>query len=239
MGSVKLFLWSCVAVALSAAASAPAGVALVALRTAQATVGTVPVVRCRTVSVPGPGSSLPSRLRVLGSPRTVAGLVAYTNTELFLVGPARMNCSGLISQDGGTHLLVWPRGKRAPQQDSDEDGVTLVSAPVCVGCQAEYACPFFAGFARGLGFPCTTGIPAREKVMRPDSHLVLFQDPRGVAGDGWPSGGPDAANGAVVVQGSLKPGPHERAVYRSTCTLPAVDHSICTVSLNDTITRYR
>jgi hypothetical protein len=176
---------------------------------------------------------------VLGSPHTVAGLVAYTNTELFLIGPARMSCSGLISQDGATQLLVWPRGKRRPQQDSHEDGITLVSAPVCVGCQAEYACPFFAAFARSLGFPCTTGIPAREKVTRPDSHLVLFQDPRGVAGDGWPSGGPDEANGMVVIQGSLKPGPRERAVYRATCTLPATQQPSCTISLDDVIDRYR
>jgi hypothetical protein len=150
-----------------------------------------------------------------------------------------MSCSGVISQDGDTQLLVWPRGKRRPQQDSDEDGITLVSAPVCVGCQAEYACPFFAAFAQGLGLPCTTGVPARGTVTRPDSHLVLFQDPRGVAGDGWPSGGPDPANGTVVIQGSLNPGPHERAVYRSTCTLPARDQLICTVSLDDVIARYR
>jgi hypothetical protein len=236
MPPVRRFLWSCVVVTLIAAASASAGLARVAGGTATATAGTIPVVRCRTVSVPG--SSLPSRLRVLGSPRTVAGLVAYTNTELFLVGPARMSCSGVISQDGGTKLLVWPRGKRLPQQDSDEDGITLVSAPVCAGCQAEYACPFFAAFARRLGFPCTTGIPSREKVTRPNPHLVLFQDPRGVAGDGWPSGGPDPANGTVLIQGSLKPGPRERSVYRSTCTLPAIDNAICTVSLNDTIARY-
>jgi len=238
MRSVRRFLWSCLAVSLIAAASASAGLGLATRRTAHTTAGTIPVVRCRTVSVPGPGSSLPARLRVLGSPGTVAGLVAYTNTELFLVGPARMSCSGVISPDGSTKLLLWPRGKRLPQQDSDEDGITLLSAPACVGCQAEYACPFFAAFARRLGFPCTTGVPSREKVTRPDPHLVLFRDPRGVAGDGWPSGGPDPANGTVLIQGSLKPGPHERSVYRSTCTLPAIDDPICTVSLNDTIARY-
>jgi hypothetical protein len=231
--------WSCVAVTLIAAASASASVARAPRWAAHATATTIPVVRCRTVTVGGPGSSLPSRIRVLGTPRTVAGLVAYTNAELFLVGPARMNCSGLIYQDGSTHLLVWPRGKRQPpQQHSDEDGITLVSAPACAGCEAEYACPFFAALARGLGFPCATRVPARETVTRPDSRLVLFQDPRRVAGDGWPSGGPDPANGTVVIQGSVHPGPHERAVYRATCTLPARDRSLCTVSLDDTIARY-
>jgi hypothetical protein len=149
-----------------------------------------------------------------------------------------MNCSGLIAQDGGTQLLVWRPGSRQPRQHSDEDGLTLTAEPACVGCQADEACPLFAAFARGLGFPCSTGVPAREKVTRPDSHVALFEDPPGVFGDGWPSGGRDPANGVVGVKGSLNPGPHERSVYRSTCTLPAQDRSICTVSLDDVIARY-
>ena len=60
-----------------------------------------------------------------------------------------------------------------------------------------------------------------------------FEDPPGVAGDGWPSGGPDPANGIVGVnvdQGS--------AVYRATCTLPASEHRIRTISLNDVLAGY-
>lgn len=236
--SVKRLVWSCAAVTLISALTASASVASLTLRSATAAARTVPVVRCRTQTVGGSGSPVPSRIRVLGSPSTTAGLVAYTNSELFLVGPARMICSGVIAQDGGTQLLVWPRGRRQPRQHSDEDGLTLIYEPACVGCQAEDACPFFAAFARGLGFSCSTGVPAEEKVTRPGSHLALFEDPPGVAGDGWPSGGRDPANGAVGVQGSLNPGPHERSVYRSTCTLPARNHSICTVSLDDVIARY-
>lgn len=208
------------------------------LRAGSATARVVPVVRCHTQIVGGPGSSVPSTVRVLGSPRTTAGLVAYTNTQLFLVGPARMACSGFIAQDGGAQLLVWPRGRRQPRLHSHEDGLTLISEPACVGCQAQDACPFFRAFARSLGFPCSSGVPAGEMVTRPSSRVALFTDPPGVAGDGWPSGGSHSANGVVGVRGSLSPGPRNRSVYRSTCALPTRGHSICTVSLNDVIARY-
>jgi hypothetical protein len=149
-----------------------------------------------------------------------------------------MTCSGLIAQDGGTQLVVWAQGQRRPRQHSSRSGLTLVQEPACVGCQADEACPFFVAFARGLGFPCATALPAGEKVTRVGSRVALFEDPPGVAGDGWPSGGKQPAHGVVGIQGSLRPGPHERSVYRATCTLPARDHAICTVSLNDVIARY-
>jgi hypothetical protein len=63
---------------------------------------------------------------------------------------------------------------------------------------------------------------------------VLFEDPPGIAGSGWPSGGADPANGVVGLVGS----PENELVYRSTCTLPASEHAICTASQNDLISRY-
>jgi len=52
--------------------------------------------------------------------------------------------------------------------------------------------------------------------LRLRSNVILFEDPPGVAGSGWPSGGPDPANGLVEYTGS----PENGVVYRSTCTLP-------------------
>jgi hypothetical protein len=64
-------------------------------------------------------------------------------------------------------------------------------------------------------------------------NVFLFEDAPGVAGSGWPSGGSDPANGLVGYDSS-----EDDAVYRSTCTLPAGDHALCTTSLNDVLRRY-
>jgi len=42
------------------------------------------------------------------------------------------------------------------------------------------------------------------------------------------------ANGVVGTHGNAR----DALVYRSTCTLPAAEHAICTESLNDVIVRY-
>jgi hypothetical protein len=228
---------ACAAVALGTSLTTATSRGSVATRADAASAHTVRVVICHTARV-GPAGRVPARLTVLGPPASTAGLVAYTTTGVFLVGPSGMACSGSLAEDGASALVVWSRGVRAPLQHSRGDGLTLSFDPVCVRCQAEDACPLFAALARGLGFPCMHGVPAGERVQRPKSHVRLFEDPPGVAGDGWPSGGPDPANGLVGVNGSLNAGRGGRAVFRSTCTLPAKQHAICTVSLDDVLSRY-
>ena len=206
-----------------------------ATRSGVALTATVRVVRCRTVFGVSPGKiTTPSHVTVLGSPRSTANLVAYSNTEQFLIGPSGMACSGLVAADGNTSLIVWPRRNGPPGQHAHEAALTLTSAPACAACRAEEACPFFPAYARRLHFPCSSGIPPGEIVERVHSHLVLFEDPPGVAGDGWPSGGLDPANGLAVIHGSFL----SSVVYRSTCTLPASKHSTCSTSLNDVLRRY-
>jgi hypothetical protein len=198
-----------------------------------ATSTSVPVVRCHTeFGLPPVKITVPKRVGVRGSPHSTAGLVAYTNTISFMVGPANMRCSGLVGADGGNSVTVWPRGVHEPRLHSHTDGLTLQVIPACVGCMAEVACPFFPAFAHKLMFPCTSGIPTHEAVTRPNSDVALFEDPPGVAGDGYPSGGPDPANGVVGIKG------RGGEAYTATCTLPAREHSTCTVSLNDVISRY-
>jgi hypothetical protein len=83
-----------------------------------------------------------------------------------------------------------------------------------------------------MSFPCTTGIPRREQVSRRGAR-VWFVDPPHVAGDGWPSGGADQADGLVTIpSGSLGP------VNRATCTLPGSQHHACRVALGDVSARY-
>ena len=213
-----------------ASASAPA---------VRAFAGDVPVVRCRTTFGIPPGKvTVPARVHVRGVSRSTPGLAAYSNTEEFLVGPAGMDCAGAVGADGNGEIVAWPRGGRRPRQHSVGDGLTLILIPACGGCQASDACPFFMAFARGLGFPCTSGVPAGEQVDRLDSHLTRFEDPPGVAGDGWPSGGRDLAQGLVGIKGRLRAGPYERSVYRSTCTLPKNKAAVCALSLNAVIQHY-
>lgn len=197
-----------------------------------ASAATVPVVRCQTeFGVSGPAPSTPSRLSVAGSTH---GLVAYTNTASYLLAPSGMRCSGIVAVDGGSQVVVWPQGHGPPALHSHTAGLTLMLEPACVSCKATDACPFFPSLARQLDFPCTGGIPTHEHVYRPRPNLAYFEDFPGTAGSGWPSGGPDPANGVVGYTGDGLNG----SVFRSTCTLSARQHSICVESLNDVIRRY-
>lgn len=194
----------------------------------------VPVVDCPTeFGAEGQRQRTPATVDVI-SPASTLGLTAYTNTQLYLIGPRGMRCSGIVAADGGSEVAVWPEHHSQPRPHSRTDGLTLSLEPACVSCKAEEACPFFTALARHLGFPCESGVPKDERVYRLRPNLVLFEDPPGVSGSGWPSGGPDPANGLVGYTGNSKTG----LVYRSTCTLPASDHSICTTILNDVIRRY-
>ncbi len=192
------------------------------------------VVRCPTeFGISGPPLDTPTTISVRSSSST-RGLVAYTNTEIYLIGPRGMRCSGRLGTDGGSQVIVWPRHQSRPTPHARSDGLTLTLDPACSSCKADDACPFFTAFARRLGFPCNSGVPPGEGVHRLRSDVTLFTDPPEVAGSGWPSGGPDPANGVVGYTGS----PDNGLVYRSTCTLPASDHLDCTTSLNDVISRY-
>jgi hypothetical protein len=209
--------------------------ALLATNAAGAATVRIPVVRCATVfGVSGPARHVPGTVAITGGGPT-HGLVAYTNTELFLIGPRGLRCSGIVAADGGSQVIAWAAGQPKPGLRSHGVGLTLTIDPACAGCRAADACPFFTAFARTLGFPCGDGVPAGEIVTRRSPSLALFEDPPGVVGSGWPSGGPYPANGVVGTRGSPA---GDALVYRSTCTLPSADHAICSESLNDVIARY-
>jgi hypothetical protein len=194
----------------------------------------VPVVRCHTrfgIVQPKP-PAIPRRLDVRGHPASVSGLVAYTNTVTFLLGPANWACKSLVGADGTSSMIVWPQGNREPGPHTNEAGVKLDAAPDCSSCQAELVCPFMAAVAASFDFPCTGGIPAGEDVTRLRHDLVAFEDPPGIAGSGDPSGGNDPANGVVGWAGT------SRGAFRAICTLPAQEHRVCTTVLDDAIARY-
>jgi hypothetical protein len=145
-----------------------------------------------------------------------------------------MQCSGVVGEDSCSSLVVWPKGVTKPASHSPSDGITLTVYPLCASGRAAIACPFFPKFAASLTFPCsTTSLPRGENEYVIDANATTFQDPPGVPGDGWPSGGSDSANGIVGINPS-----QESLVYRATCTLPKSETWICTVSLNDVFDRY-
>lgn len=147
----------------------------------------VPVVRCATdAGFPLGKRHLPSTLAVLGAPTPGLRLVAYSNTEDYLIGPAGMDCAGALAADGGSRISVWVRGYPAPSQRARYGALTLSLDPACLGCKAQDACPFFGEFAKAEEIPCDMRIPAGERVTRPDSHIALFTDPAGIPGSGWP-----------------------------------------------------
>ncbi len=220
---------------ITALAFVAVGAALASTPAVGAATARFPVVRCATVfGVNGPPRHVPAAVPVSASGPT-HGLVAYTNTQIFLIGPRGLRCSGIVAADGGSEVIAWAPGKPKPGLHSHGIGLTLNIDPACAGCRAADACPFLTAFARRLGFPCTDGVPPGESVVRRPPSLALFEDPPGVAGSGWPSGGPYPANGLVGVRGGQASG---ALAYRSTCTLPASKHAICTASLNDVIARY-
>jgi hypothetical protein len=171
---------------------------------------------------------------VLHSPASVRGLVAYSNSDIVLIAPAGMECSGAVGADATTGLSIWPKGARQPGPHDRGAGLTLWYDPDCTGCQAGIACPFFPRFAASLDFPCSSGVPAGERTVSLGPRVTAFEDPPGVHGSGLPSGGPYAANGVVGIHSSGG----NTSVFRATCTLPQSQHAVCTVSLNDTISRY-
>jgi hypothetical protein len=145
-----------------------------------------------------------------------------------------MKCSGIVGEDSCSDLVVWPKGITKPASHSRSDGITLTVYPLCASGRAAIACPFFPRLAASLTFPCsTTSLPPEEHEYVIDANATTFQDPPGVPGDGWPSGGPDPANGIVGINPN-----QESLVYRATCTLPKSETWICTVSLNDVFDRY-
>jgi hypothetical protein len=220
---------------MAAAIAAVCVVTVPAPAASAASAGRVPVVRCPTESPISDGEvgKPPPSLTVLHSPSSTHGLVAYTNLEEFLIGPAGMQCSGAVGADGNGQISVWPHGLKTLSNHSKSEGLTLTFIPACVGCKAGVACPFFSQFATEENLPCPTGIPEGEHVYGLTIDATLFDDPPGIAGSGWPSGGPYAANGIVGV-GSAP----AHVVFRSTCTLPASQRWVCTVSLNDVLSRY-
>jgi hypothetical protein len=186
----------------------------------------VPVVRCPTSFGARPGRiSVPRALLLLDVPSSTAGLVAYTNTSGFLLGPPRLRCAGAVGADGNSTIQAWPRGQAKPGPHGAGAGLALSVIPACVGCKAAATCHYFSTFRRSvrqLGLVCRPEPPPGEQLRYLNKRLVAFVDPPFVKGAGWPSGAGLRATGLV----GIEPGASQ-VVFTSSCTLPAAQGAVC------------
>ena len=134
-----------------------------------------------------------------------------------------MSPAGTQVQNGGNG---WHVAASSPIEaiTANETGGSPVqgAASVC----ALFAAAATAYAQDGIG-PCPTRATP-ETVTTISAVAVGFEDPTGVAGDGFPSGGLNAANGVAL----YKPKATEPDAYVATCTLPDVQHHLCTAVLN-------
>jgi hypothetical protein len=203
----------------------------------------LPVVVCTTsTGAPTTTTSLPPSVsvRVPTSAAQQGNLAVYTDEagRLMLVGPTvGWTCNGSFGADGSGLLALAPVGTSVPlsgltwhlPSSSTTQAIVAMESGASPVQGAILVCPFFSAAkaaAQSGGASC--GKPSQEAVVPASGVQAGFQDPPGVAGAGYPSGGANAANGMALYQ----PKTTEASAYLATCTLPAAQHDLCTAVLN-------
>jgi hypothetical protein len=197
------------------------------------TTSSLPVVICPTTFgvTPSPRPLAQPTAVPTAVPSPLAGrLSIYVDDQgtMGLVGPLGWVCSALYGADGSGGVAVYPSGEPIPSdwgagwrlpESSGVQAIIGSETSACMGCQVGQACPLFSSAAQDFqsyfGRAC------------PKTGLVAFNDPPGVAGDGIPSGGQNPANGAMTYYSA-----DQNGSWLETCTLPAAEKDMCTVSLD-------
>jgi hypothetical protein len=206
---------------------------------------TLPVVVCQTSSgVTTTTAALPGSVSVSmpAADASAGDLGVYSDEagRLMLIGPTvGWTCTGSFGADGSGLMALAPVGTSVPTSGTSwhlpaSSSVQAIVAMESGGSPVQGAalvCPLFpaakVAAQQSLGQSCAPA-PSQEKVSKISSGAVGFQDPAGVAGIGFPSGGQNAANGVGLYQ----PKPTEATAYVATCTLPASQQDLCTGVLN-------
>jgi len=159
-----------------------------------------------------------------------------------LVGPTvGWTCAGMFGADGSGLMTLTPVGTSAPASfgtpwhvpaSSSTQAIVAIESGGSTVQGAALACPLFsaakAATQQNVGKGCAVTSPSQEKVVSTSAVQVNFEDPVGVAGVGFPSGGLNPAYGVMLYQ----PKPTEPTAYQATCTLPAAQQDLCTAVLN-------
>jgi ABC-type lipoprotein export system ATPase subunit len=214
--------------------------------TTQTVTASVPVVACPTTwgITPGPApKTLPSSITLSLPPSLVGEVTDYSDQMKIMqvIGPKDWQCAASYGADGGGGLQVYSPNEEAPSGSafSNQSAEAVEGHETSVGLlnRLEQACPLFPSAAVALEseyqLSCSETKPAEEQSTQLSSTVVEFEDPPGVVGDGDPSGGPYPANGVMIyIPGS------DNGSWTETCTLPASEHSLCTLSLNQFVSSY-
>ena len=206
----------------------------------------LPVVVCQTTTgAPTTTTSLPGSVTVIvpASDAQQGNLAVYTDETggLMLVGPTvGWTCNGSFGADGSGFMALAPVGTAVPaagttghlQMSSTTQAIVAIESGASTVQGAALACPLFsaaqAATQQDLGKGCAVSSPSQEHVVKTSSVEIGFEDPPGVAGVGFPSGGQNPANGIMLYQ----PKPTEATAYQATCTLAVAQKDLCTAVLN-------
>jgi hypothetical protein len=216
----------------------------------QTVTASVPVVACPTTwgITPGPApKTLPSSITLSLPPSLVGEVTDYSDQMkiMQLIGPKGWQCAASYGADGNGGLQVYSPNEEAPSgsafSNQSAEAVEGHETSAVLFNRLEQACPLFSSAASALEsqyqLRCPFTKPAEEQSTQLSSTVVEFEDPPGVAGDGDPSGGPYPANGVMISGPGSGAGVNDGS-WTETCTLPASEHSLCTVSLNRFVSNY-
>jgi hypothetical protein len=201
-----------------------AGVSILAFTAGASSAGAaaVQVVRCPTsYGITQPNRALPSVLSTKLSAAQAHGLAFYGNNDLLLLAPEGWRCTGEVGADGSTSMHIT----------HGHEAITELAVVSGGYAGAFEACSLFPGARPPT--PCSTHPPEAESDVRLSSTAVAFEDPPGIHGTGDPSGGSLPANGLMIYDPSYTRG----FFFEETCTLPPIEHGVCSVLLNDSLTR--
>ena len=212
----------------------------------------LPVVVCQTSSgVTTTTADLPGSLSVSvpAADASEGNLAVYSDEagRLMLIGPTvGWTCTGSFGADGSGLMALAPVGTAVPLNSGTTWHLAAGSPPQAIVAMesgasavlgAQLVCPLFAeaqsAVQRDLGKACA-GSPAQEKVTKISAVAAGFQDPAGVAGIGFPSGGQNSANGVGLSQPKVS----ESTAYLATCTLPAAQQDLCTAVVDQFVATF-
>jgi hypothetical protein len=204
------------------------------------------VAQCQTSFGAPDGSSdeLPTHQLAVVPTRLWRGLAMYTDGlgTLDVVGPSSWQCTALDAVDGSSILVIHPPGAPTPgwgDVTAVRLGIVASQTGGCSGCSLETACPLFRAaslrYAATYRLPCRHAARGEELLMTAAPSKVLFIDPPGVLGAGRPSGGANAAYGAMLWH---VPGDPRATAWLDTCTLPSSDRELCVASVDAFLARH-
>jgi hypothetical protein len=166
-------------------------------------------------------------------------LAAYVDSEgtMTAIAPAGWTCTASIGADGSGDLSIFPQGQAANAEISSDpklEAVTVEQSGGCVTCAATQACSLFATanaeIMSSLNRTCVE--PIGEETHDYSAHVVFFDDPPGIEGNGNPSGGTYPSNGLVTYFPAGNAGTPLLSSWKESCTMAQGAHRTCTAILN-------